>query len=266
MIIKVKSIPVGTGVIAGKVRRSFTSEMADLVEQYVEVVTVDDEWVAMREEFEGNKFIFHRDWVEVDRRRDSKKPIELKTGDWVVKTKGGILDDTGIKALDHAIKAFDKQDSEYGTCIKWCKFSDLVKKSPEWQVWNNGRPLDQRYKTYIMDKYGVAVPDVICMEIARIAKLNMSQQINGVVPVLKNPFGYGFMVQCIDVQRLGGWLVVMGGDLCPYVETAHAICFILGKDKYSYSPINIEGRLNCLCVHKTSERGALKTKVYKVNQ
>jgi hypothetical protein len=265
MIVKIKEIPVGTNVVVGKVRRSFVPEMTDLIGQFVEVFPIADDWLAMREEFDGNKFAFHPDWVEIDHRRDSKKPIDLKQGDWVVKTRGGILDDDGIRAIDEAIGAFDKHDNDTCTTIHWCDFAGLVQKSPEWQVWNNGRPLDQRYKTYIMDKYGVVVPDAICMEIARVAKAHMSQQINGIVPVLEDPFA-DYLVQGYTVRRMGGWLMVEGGNLCPRIETAYAICYILGKEKYTYSPMCVEGKKNCLCIHKTSERGAIKTKVYKVNQ
>lgn len=268
MIIKIKQVEVGTSVVVGRVRRTFTAEMTDLIGKYVEVTRLKDGWLAMREEYSGNKFAFHATWCVIDRRKDSVKPLQLPINTPVeIRTRGGVLGLDGLQALILAVATFDRYDGDTNTKISWPNFSNLVDQSQDWLIWSvGGKSLDQRYRQYTLSKYGVQVPDAICETIAKTTKRYMSTQKTETVRFVDDEMqridgNSGQIMHKGTIISYRGWLFIPG-DGVPLLEVAHAVCWILGKEKYTCTTVRVEGLVNVLCVHKIGERGPLTTTVY----
>jgi hypothetical protein len=274
MIARVKTEKVGTGVVLRKVKRSYTADMLNLAGMYVEVFTDEKnkDWLVMREEYLGNKFAFHKSWVEIDKRRNSAKPIILECGKaYDVRTKTGVLSAHEVLKLTEVTQHAAKREHETNTDIGWISFRDLVIASDDWLIHQKSSPLDQRYKKYTKEKYGVTVPDLLCSAIAEVAKKGMIAKKDTMLTFVPHE-KYIEAILGDDLNKalhvtlylVNNWIVVSGNAVCSEIVLAEAVKDVLGKDKFTYSRIAVKNMNNCLCIHRTSERGAISTKTYEL--
>jgi hypothetical protein len=275
MIAKVLDICEGTSLSTEKYKRTFVKEMRLLVGEYISVKDIKDNWFAMEYEFEDMKFVFHGDWLKFDDREDSDDPIILEAGEHFTRTEAGLIGISDLNKICGNVLT-EIRESNIGLRIRWPSLVPLANSAPHrWCVWlADGKPLDQRYREYVNKKYGVQVPDSICINMAKLAKSAMSKQVQANVTVRKVTgedvinanVVIGETNVMLTARRLHGWLIFdVQLDETAVLQAFSAVICALGKDKYTWGTIRVSGyRKIGLCIYRSNERGPLATIKYKM--